>query len=275
MSFIHIQQIATKIKEFFELKLDLNDISSKQGDDRESNILSRCLAAYAVCHLSGCSLEEAANSITDGKDDNGIDAIYYSEYSKKLFIVQSKWRKDGTGEPDKGDLLKFNQGIKDLFQSNLEYFNKKIQQKSDSIQNALNTYGSKIEIVLIDTCTKVDLVEDNIRPIIQTIDEINENGDSNAEPVAIFKRMNQSEIHNSLIMKAGHSSINLELGLSNWGSISDPYKAFYGSIPANEVASWWQLYGDKLFENNIRKVLGRTDVNDEIEKTLQDTPNLF
>ncbi|WP_109077831.1 AIPR family protein [Aggregatibacter kilianii] len=275
MSFIHIQQISTKIKELFEKKLDLKDISYKYGEDQESNVLSRCLAAYAIYHLSGCSLDEAANAVTDGEKDNGIDAIYYSEYLKKLFVVQSKWKKDGSGEPDKGDLLKINQGIKDLFQLNLDTFNEKIKNKYDSINNALNTYGAKFEIVLIDTCTKSDLVSDNIRPIQQTLDEINENGDSNAESVATFKRMNQSEIHRSLIMKAGRDSINLELGLSNWGSVSEPYKAFYGCIPANEISSWWEEYGDKLFENNIRKVLGRTDVNGEMEKTLQDCPNLF
>lgn len=275
MSFIHIQQISTKIKEFFEDKIDIKDISSKKDEDREDNLLSRCLAAYAIYYLSECGLDEASNSVTDGEKDNGIDAIYYSEYSKKLFIVQSKWRKDGTGEPNKGDLLKINQGIKDLFQLNLDSFNEKIQKKADTITKALTTYGSKIEIILIDTCTTPELVEDNIRPIIQTLNEINENGDSNAEPVAVFKRMNQSDIHRSLIMKAGRDSINLELGLSNWGDISEPYKAFYGCIPASEIASWWEEYGDKLFENNIRKVLGRTDVNEEMEKTLQDSPELF
>lgn len=133
MSFIHIQQISTKIKEFFEDKIDIKDISSKKDEDREDNLLSRCLAAYAIYYLSECGLDEASNSVTDGEKDNGIDAIYYSEYSKKLFIVQSKWRKDGTGEPNKGDLLKINQGIKDLFQLNLDSFNEKIQKKADTI----------------------------------------------------------------------------------------------------------------------------------------------
>ena len=128
MSKLHINQISTKLKELFESKIDLSDInnSDKEKDDK---FLSRCLAAYAVYYLTECSIDDAALSIVDGGKDNRIDAIYYSENLKKLFIVQSKWSKNGKGEPSKSDLLKFYTGVKDLFELNFNKFNDKIKKE--------------------------------------------------------------------------------------------------------------------------------------------------
>jgi hypothetical protein len=125
MSIIHINQIADKIKKKFESGLDLKDISTKDAD-RESKILTRCLAAYAIYHFGECSETIAANSVTDGGDDNGIDAIYYSVQNKELLIVQSKWSKKGEGEPDSAEIGKFCVGVKDLLESNFDRFNNKV-----------------------------------------------------------------------------------------------------------------------------------------------------
>lgn len=81
MSTLHINQIANKMKALFEDKLQLDDISPTDKE-RDVKILSRCLAAYAIYYFSQCSIEEAALSVVDAADDNGIDGIYYSEKLK-------------------------------------------------------------------------------------------------------------------------------------------------------------------------------------------------
>lgn len=286
MSILHINQISSRMKTLFEDKLKLDDISPTDKE-REVKILSRCLAAYAIYYFSQCSIEEAALSVVDAGNDNGIDGIYYSEKLKKLFIVQSKWSRDGKGEPSKGDLLKFNQGIKDLFDLNFDKFNDKIKQRSSTIRSAFDAYDTKFEIILIDTYENSILVSENLRPIQDFIMEMNNNGDDDAEILINFSRMNQSEIHTS-IRQENQEQLNIEMGLSNWGVISTDFsidnndnkeifscKAYYGSISANEISDWWIKFKDKIFEKNIRKVLGRTDVNEEIENTLKDNPDLF
>lgn len=283
MSTLHINQIANKMKALFEDKLQLDDISPTDKE-RDVKILSRCLAAYAIYYFSQCSIEEAALSVVDAADDNGIDGIYYSEKLKKLFIVQSKWSKNGKGEPSRGDLLKFNQGIKDLFDLNFDKFNDKIKQRSSTISSAFDAYDTKFEIILIDTYENSSMVNENLRPIEDFIIEMNNNGDDDAERLINFSRMNQSEIHTS-IRQENQEQLNIEMGLSNWGVISTDLttdnqeifscKAYYGSISANEISDWWIKFKDKIFEKNIRKVLGRTDVNEEIENTLKDNPDLF
>lgn len=273
MSKLHINQIEQRIKSLFESLIDKSDIKENDSD-KESKILSRCLCAFAIYHSSGCNPIEAAKSITDGANDNGIDGIYFSEVNKTLYVVQSKWRDDGKGEPDRRDLLVFKQGLEDLFNQNFDIFNQKIKAKTSLVKDALFAYDTRYEIIHVDTYEKIDIVERNIKPVLDFVESMNDNGDSNSEAIVTFKRLNQASIHKALSNR-NQSNIEMDLTLLNWGSIQDPYKAIYGNVSVLDVGIWWEKFGENLFDKNIRKVLGKTDVNDEIEKTLSENPNLF
>jgi hypothetical protein len=274
MSIIHINQISTKIQELFKSHLDLSDIGTNDSQ-KDEKIISRCLAAFAIYNSLEISPELAAQSVIDGGDDNGIDAIYYSPSSKKMVIVQSKWSKDGTGEPESAGVAKFCTGIRDLFNLKFDRFNEKIKKKQNELELALGEYDIKYELIFIDTCTASNLAVHSTRHIEDLLNEMNNTGDANAENLVSFYRLNQSKVHSSLAQSAGNAAIDLELGLTNWGPVTEPYKAYYGMASASEIVQWWKNYNVKLFEKNIRQVLGSTDVNDEIEKTLQLRPELF
>jgi hypothetical protein len=274
MSIIHINQISAKIKELLSEHLDTNDIGATDPQ-RDEKILTRCLAAYAIYNTIECTPEEAAQSVVDGGDDNGIDAIFYSAINRTMIIVQSKWSKTGAGEPDSAGVAKFCTGVRDLFNLNFERFNAKIIGKQNEIERALGEYDTKYELIFIDTCTASDLGVHSSRHIDDLLIEMNNTGDDNAENLVTFSRLNQSKVHSSLAMSAGNAPISIELGLTNWGQITDPYKAYYGMVSGNEVVEWWKSYNNRLFEKNIRQVLGKTDVNEEIEKTLAESPELF
>lgn len=274
MSKLHIGQIAQSITTLFKDKLDLADIGDNDND-ASSKILTRCLAAYAVYVNSGCSAEEAASSVTDGHLDNGIDAIYYSEQFNKLIIVQSKWKYDGLGEPSSRDILVFTKGLKDLCDLKFDKFNSKIQDMSEAIIAAFNDFNTSFEVIWIDTCIKQDLIEDNIQPLMDFIDAMNDTGEADPEPIMTFDRMYQSKVHNALSKSVSNLPVSVDLTLEHWGAVTDPYKAYYGKVSVRQVASWWDAFGDKMFERNIRKVLGKTDVNEEIERTLMTEPQLF
>lgn len=79
MSVIHINQIKANLSQIFNGLIDLSDYSSKGEQEKESAFLTRSLAAFAVMNLADISPEEAAETVTDGGQDNGIDAIYYNE----------------------------------------------------------------------------------------------------------------------------------------------------------------------------------------------------
>ena len=87
----------------------------------------------------------------DGADDNGIDALYYSPLSNQMILVQSKFSKDGKGEPVLGDVSKYVNGVRDLINLRFERFNKKIRAKESIIEQALSNYETHYIIILIDT----------------------------------------------------------------------------------------------------------------------------
>ena len=274
MSIIHINQISTKILELFREHLDISDIGANDAQ-REDKIITRCLAAYAVYNTIECTPQESAHSVVDGGDDNGIDAIFYSAINRRMIIVQSKWSKNGAGEPESAGVAKFCNGVRDLFNLNFDRFNSKIQKKQNEIEKALGEYDTKYSLIFIDTCTASNFAIHSARLIDDLLNEMNNTGDDNAEKLVTFNRMNQGKVHSSLALSAGNEPIDIELGLTNWGLVSEPYKAYYGMVSGKEIEEWWKNYNTRLFEKNIRQVLGKTDVNDEIEKTLLDNPDLF
>src|SRR5688572_21911056 len=106
MSVIHLNQIKNRIVTLFDGRIALDDVRST-GHDRESNFLTRALAAYAIHHLSNADVETCAAAIVDGGDDNGLDAIHLDDAEKRMYLVQSKWIHDGKGEPANGEVKKF------------------------------------------------------------------------------------------------------------------------------------------------------------------------
>ncbi len=274
MSKIHINQIGNKIRTLFENHIDLSDIGSSDSD-RDNKILTRCLSAYAIYNNIDCTIEEAANSVVDGGDDNGIDAVYYSPSYKKLLLIQSKWSNSGGGEPDSAGVSKFCKGVKDLFNTDFDRFNSKIKSKKIQIEKALKEYDTKYELIFIDTHTAKDLARHSSRHIDDLLNEMNDIGDDSQEQIVTFKRFNQAKVFNSLAKTSVNDPIDIEIGLAQWGMVTEPYKAFYGMISGEEIAKLWENYETRLFEKNIRQVLGVTEVNEEIEKTLLNQPDLF
>lgn len=273
MSILHVTQISKKITELFENHLDLGDVGVNDAQ-RKVKVLTRCLAAYAVHFSTGCSESEAAQSVVDGGDDNGIDAIHYSPSLKQMTIVQSKFKKSGTGEPESSEIGKFCQGIKDLFNLNFDRFNSKIILKQPQIEQALGEFDTRYELVLIDTGNQ-GLAIHSQRLIDDLLAEMNDAGEDTQDQLVNFIRLNQSKIHSSLAASAGAVPIDLEIGLSQWGKTTEPHVAFFGMVSAEEISAWWETYGRKLFEKNIRQVLGVTEVNEEMKDTLSNSPESF
>ena len=84
MSAIHLAQISKRLNEQFAKYIDRADLNDKDPEIT-TKILARCLAAHAVFMRSGCASIDAALSVTDGGDDHGLDAIYFSPAAEKLF----------------------------------------------------------------------------------------------------------------------------------------------------------------------------------------------
>ncbi len=273
MSIIHVNQIATKVEDMFGEHINVDDMNVNDPEFH-TKLLTRCLAAYAINRIGDANEVDSAESIVDGGDDNGIDAIYYSSSTKRMTIVQSKWSKKGVGEPESGDVRKFKDGVVDLFNLEFDRFNEKVRSKQATIEKALTDFDTKFDVVIIHTGNQ-SLSKHSQRVMDDLLSEMNETGDENKEDILVFHQLNQGVIHSSLASGVEGEPIDLEVGLSQWGKVDEPQSAYYGMIAGEEIASWWQDNGKRLFAKNIRQMLGTTEVNEEIRETLENDAESF
>src|SRR6266446_6316066 len=138
MSSLKVNQIKTKLRGMFEAHLNLSDVPA-HDQERENKILSRCLAALAIYLQTGCSEKQAAESVWDGGDDNGIDAAYFDPAESKVIFVQSKWINKGSGEPEAKEISVFAKGVKDAIEQDTSEFSERLQGRLSDILLRLAT----------------------------------------------------------------------------------------------------------------------------------------
>jgi hypothetical protein len=268
MSHVQVNHIKATLDETFRGKLTVHDHDAKCEDDIDQRFYSRSLAAYALLNLASASVQDAIDSITDGYQDNGIDAIFYDDKQLILYLVQSKFIENGVGEPDNGDIRKFKDGIIDLVQERFERFNKKVNAKKEDIKLAFAESKIKLNIILVYTGKGFSPANQTV--INDVIKELNDSTDW-----VVFTDYNLKALHSAVTIGLSGKDIDRELTLSNWGTVDEPFTAYYGQISAYDLALLWKDYRKKLFLDNIRSFIGTSEINDQISKTIQNEPHMF
>ncbi len=268
MSVLHVNQIGRRVRETYEAFIPRDDLKDTDPE-LELKMQTRCLAAFAVQSFTGCTVIDAANSVIDGGDDNGLDAVLYSESQNCLVLAQSKWIKDGKSEPDSAEVGKFCRGVQDLVNCEFDRFNERMQRRRDSVENALSTFNCQIVLVLIHT-GKAEMAIHATRQVDDLLAELND-----ASEIATFHKLGQERVYAMMAEGASGGAINLEFGLSSWGKIDAPHSAFYGMVAGTEVGTWWKQFGELLFVKNLRSTLGHTEVNRQILATIEERPDDF
>jgi hypothetical protein len=266
MSQIHLNAIRNKIGTLFDGKIDLAGV---RETDRENSFFSRGLAAYTLHYLAHAEPEDAAKSITDGFQDNGLDAIYYDARERRLYLVQSKWIHSGTGEPENGDVKKFVDGIRDLVNLSFDRFNEKIKAKRELLEKVLYDSSTRYEAIIVYPSVN-KLSAPSARDLQDLAAEMNDP----TEMLTVTPFI-QAELFRSLTVGIAGEPIHLEIILNSWGKRDTPRPAIYGQVDGQQIGSWWEKHRTRLFEKNLRGVLGDTDVNNEIRDTIERQPDHF
>ena len=107
---LKVVRIKSKLEEMYNNKIDITDVES--NNKFPDQFYTRAIAAQAIIMRCGISEDVAGKCITDGYHDMGIDAVYNDITQKKLFFVQSKWRKEGSGSISQDEMSTFDEGIK-------------------------------------------------------------------------------------------------------------------------------------------------------------------
>jgi hypothetical protein len=266
----HIEE--TLRRRFFPLvpKREQNWTEPQHDTDR----CSRSLAAYAVCGL--CKVEDAigVGTLVDGGDDGGIDALFYDRIGSRLIVVQSKFKRprnpanpQGAG-PDQGEVLKFTNGVKALVQRRFDRFNADIRDRLDEVEEALETPGIKIALILAFLGENLDRhASDDLHALLA---ETNRLGDR-----MILEIVGLARTYDWLVAEQAPNTIDVQITLEHWAAIMAPRKAIYGQIKASDLARLVEAHGHALFERNIRYYLGSVGVNAAIEETVRSQPGDF
>ena len=239
---------------------------------RETNFLSRALAAYAIHRLSGCSLEDAAASVVDGGGDGGIDAIFYVPTNSTMFIVQSKYIVSGRGEPDLGEVAKFKTGLENILQGRFDAFSQNIawKKRRSEIEIQLKQM-EQIKAVLV--YSGINIVSEDRLMMFEDLKRLLADDD---DDYIKLEPCNLTRIHTWLIgTDIGRGIPEIELKLFKPGWLKEPYETVYGLLPLQDLAQLYEQHGKKLIVANIRAYKGETEVNEKIFGTIESEPDRF
>ncbi|WP_176559014.1 AIPR family protein [Micromonospora sp. WMMA1996] len=267
MNPLQVRHVREALVRQFEEHIDLSDVDAKAPErHREQVFLSRALAAMAVQHLAGIGPAEAAMAVIDGFDDWGIDAVAVSEDVPHVWLVQAKWSDTGNASLDQASALKFKQGFDLLLKEEYARFNKRFQALADTVDRAFSEGDIKITLV-------VALLG---RPALaDAVGYVLDQARQETEPMTDVKILGLKDFHDLVRAGIGEPKIDLTARLDGCASVPEPFKAYYGTMYAGEVASWYEEHGDRLFAKNIRTSLGLTTVNRGITETLTKRPDHF
>jgi hypothetical protein len=270
MSILKVNQIKTRLRQKFEQNLDLSDLKASDAE-RDQKILSRCLAALAVQLATACTDTEAAQSVWDGADDNGIDAAFFDPSEMRVILVQSKWINKGAGEPEAKEIGVFAKGVSDLVEQDQTMFHKRLQARLSDIVLRLASPGTAVHLIVASTGASA-LAPHGSDVVSKLLKDLN--GEDPNE-IASAATLGLTEIYDGLASEGTLGLLTLEAMLSDWAYVASPYRAYFGTIDGLQLKQWWKQHGKRLVSANIRHALGATDVNNQIKQTVVSNPEHF
>ncbi|SHL19124.1 AIPR protein [Desulfatibacillum alkenivorans DSM 16219] len=229
-------------------------------------------AAFVQLCISTCleiSMEDAADLITEGGNDAGVDGLHVGEVEDGEFLVtifQGKYKvKDLSGEanfPENG-VQKAVDTVQVLFDPYRKAaLNKKIEPKIEEIRSLIrDAFIPNVRVILCNNGAKWTDQANN------WIDEAKKDYGDKVD----FVHFNHDTIVNILQRS---KKVDTTLTLSGQAIVEDMnyMRVLVGRVSVHEIHRLFNDHGDKLLERNIRRYLGlhTNRVNTAIHETLCD-----
>lgn len=270
MSTLQVRHMRDAIIDEFGDRIDLSDVRERPEEEQRKSLLSRALAAFTARHIVGCSADEAADSITDGYNDQGIDAVVVDESKSRLWLIQSKWSDDGKASLNQAAAGATAHGLKLILRSDYGSFNQRFADHIPQVDQLLSDINVKITVVIALMGT-ANVADSAMAPLEEERRNANE-----ASDVVGVQILRLSDFISMLRDDRAEGKVDIpNVLLESHGTMTEPFAAHYGSVPVGEVAQWYSNHGSRLFAENIRKWLGLTQVNRDLIETLHSQPRHF
>lgn len=265
-----LSQIIARLHDIFDGLIDLSDVESKQKDDQERYFITRAFLALCLMDEVGITAAEAASCITDGGADDGIDAVFVDKKNDRIYFCQSKWRVNMKKGVELNDFVRFRDGVKNVIMGVWTKENANIHKYRSEIENQLSNIDTNVVMILAHT-SENDIAENIYAKISEFLLQENKYTDD----FLTFKEFKVSQAARVARSNTRPENINLPVMLAHWGLLLEPYRAVYGSVAALDVTEWFEQHGNKLFAENLRYGIEKSDVNDGIMATAHKEPQNF
>lgn len=268
---IAIHALKRYLTKNYSSHIDMSNVGSK-ATDREYNLMSRCIAALSIkYHNTELDNEMCADSVCDGSDDHGVDAIYVNHDKRTVTVVQSKFDSSGNGSIGRSEINDFLNSCKEILLEKYDLFNARFRRSESDLDNA---YDASYKYIFTFSYSGGNQLSHDVQTIIeQNRKEFNYDIGPDATTISI---LNLDDLRDFI---SNPNSIKIDMDdveVLQYGLSDHPLPAVHGIVTGDIVAHWWENYGDRLFEKNIRGGLGDvSEVNQAIKDTLINRPELF
>ena len=238
--------------------------------DQDKKQLSRAFSGFVLHKMLNVGIADAAQSVVDDFDDNGLDAIHYEATSKTLYLVQTKFRE--REQFDEGDAIRFRCGADLLLGQRYDRFNANVQCRKDELDDAFDE-AERIQLVVAYIGTGFS-VHANAALKELTEDEDHHEVGRLQPDIAEY---GPDKVQADLLAEQSVGVVNDSLVLSKWQHIGGHRDTHIGVALVSDLVALHKKHKKALYERNIRYFLGsrESDVNKSIQDTLRTAPDEF
>lgn len=227
---------------------------------------------------------DAIDSLVGGPKDKNLDAIYVDDSSKRVFIVQGKYRqKVGGGNEKRNDVLAFADLARifteeETFKSYKKDLSVAVLGRADEAFKRIRTrnYGLQLCYVTLGNVSGALVSEANstVRKASRLADIdildgkrvlrlLSDYLDGVAPPVPLLE----------MELESGHG-VQVKGVLQRFDGRTD-IESWVVPVNVEQIARMYESAGIRLFARNIRGFLGNTPVNNSMKQTLEKEPEYF
>lgn len=238
--------------------------------DQDKKQLSRAFSGFVLHKMLNLGIADAAQSVVDDFDDNGLDAIHYETASKTLYLVQTKF--EANKQFDEPDAIRFRNGAEYLLGQQYKRFNVNVQSRKDELDDAFDE-AEKIKLVVAYVGSGFSV---HARNVLTALTEDEEHHEA-ARLQANIEEYGPDKVQADLLAEQSVGVVNDSLRLTKWQHLGGHRDTHIGVALVSDLVALHKKHKKALYERNIRYFLGsrESDVNRSIQDTLRTAPDEF